>query len=385
MDGLRTYAYNDEGIRIAKNDRGTLHTYQLNGTQIVSETWGIHTIFYVYDENGSIAGMRYRTSNYAEGVFDEYLFEKNLQGDVVAIYNASGIKLVSYTYDAWGKVTTAYHNGGVSTGARYNPFRYRGYYYDEDTGLYYLNSRYYDPATGRFISADSVIAGVGGSIPSYNMFAYCFNNPVNMIDGTGAWPEWLMRAIDWVINTLGFSASLGAVTTTNSSVTAKGPTIARKTIWGILSSAASVSLGYASGMIRGQGTKPSSDPIKIILGGFGKMSVLNFDLQNRIGTSNFGISKKDVLDIGVVTAQAGIQYKGGWGISLGAKASVASARGTYCIDLFGWKFEVGMNAQFLSYGYEFAYGALPDGGWGVQQGPTPGVFGFGYIIRITPN
>ena len=184
MDGLRTYTYNDEGIRIAKNDRGTLHTYQVNGTQIVSETWGIHTIFYVYDEMGSIAGMRYRTSNYAEGVFDEFLFEKNLQGDVVAIYNVSGIKLVSYTYDAWGKVTTAYHNGGVSTGARYNPFRYRGYYYDDDTGLYYLNSRYYDPGTGRFINADIYINANGG-LQGYNMFAYCNNNPVMYTDPNG--------------------------------------------------------------------------------------------------------------------------------------------------------------------------------------------------------
>ena len=199
MDGLRTYTYNDEGIRIAKNDRGTLHTYQVNGTQIVSETWGIHTIFYVYDEMGSIAGMRYRTSNYAEGVFDEYLFEKNLQGDVVAIYNASGIKLVSYTYDAWGKVTTAYHNGGASTGARYNPFRYRGYYYDDDTGLYYLNSRYYDPATGRFINAD-VYVSTGQGIIGNNMYAYCNNNPIMYVDTTGQFP-WVTLIVALVLFT----------------------------------------------------------------------------------------------------------------------------------------------------------------------------------------
>ena len=111
--------------------------------------------------------MRYRNSSYAEGVFDEYLFEKNLQGDVVAIYNASGTKLVSYTYDAWGKVTTAYTNNGASTGARYNPFRYRGYYYDEDTGFYYLNSRYYDPCIGRFISADAHL-NVNRDMVGYN-------------------------------------------------------------------------------------------------------------------------------------------------------------------------------------------------------------------------
>ena len=85
MDGLRTYTYNDEGIRISRTVSGVEHKYQLNGTQIVSETWGNHTIFYIYDETGSIAGMRYRTSSYAAGVFDEYLFEKNLQGDIVGV------------------------------------------------------------------------------------------------------------------------------------------------------------------------------------------------------------------------------------------------------------------------------------------------------------
>ncbi len=86
--------------------------------------------------------MKCRTPSYAAGVFDCYFFEKNLQGDIIAVYDANGTKLVSYTYDAWGAVTTTYLNGGASTAAQYNPFRYRGYYYDEDTGWYYLQSRY---------------------------------------------------------------------------------------------------------------------------------------------------------------------------------------------------------------------------------------------------
>ena len=194
-DNSITYTYNDEGIRLSKTVNGVKHTYQLNGSQIVSETWGVHTIFYIYDETGAIAGMRYRTSSYSEGVFDEYLFEKNLQGDIVAIYNVSGTKLVSYTYDAWGKVTTTYSNGGASTGAQYNPFLYRGYYYDSEIGLYYLNSRYYDPSTGRFISADGELAGAGGDLRGYNLFAYCFNNPVNMDDPYGQWPKWASKLV----------------------------------------------------------------------------------------------------------------------------------------------------------------------------------------------
>ena len=128
--------------------------------------------------------MQYRTSSMAEDVFETYYFEKNLQGDIIAVYNASGTKLVGYTYDAWGNCTTTYYNGGGSTGAQYNPFRYRGYYYDSDFGFYYLNNRYYDPKTGRFINSDSVLNG-GVGLTSYNLFAYCSNNPIKFSDPSG--------------------------------------------------------------------------------------------------------------------------------------------------------------------------------------------------------
>jgi len=113
-----------------------------------------------------------------------------LQGDIVAVYSNAGTKLISYTYDAWGNCTVAYENGGDSCMARYNPFRYRGYYYDSETGFYYLNSRYYDPVVGRFITADTAIADVGSSLHGYNMFSYCFNNPVMCVDYDGDWPDW---------------------------------------------------------------------------------------------------------------------------------------------------------------------------------------------------
>ena len=107
-----------------------------------------HLVEYIYDAN-SVIGMIYHNTTMAVSAFEYYFFEKNLQGDIVAVYNATGTKLVAYTYDAWGNVTTTYYNGGASTAVQYNSFRYRGYYYDTETGFYYLNSRYYDPATGR--------------------------------------------------------------------------------------------------------------------------------------------------------------------------------------------------------------------------------------------
>lgn len=132
--------------------------------------------------------MQSRYSGYADGEFDTYWFEKNLQGDIIAVYDEDGTKLVEYLYDAWGNFTTEYFNlGEYDYALDFNPFRYRGYYYDEETGFYYLNSRYYDPVTGRFINADGYIS-TGKGILGNNMYAYCRNSPVTLVDYTGESP-----------------------------------------------------------------------------------------------------------------------------------------------------------------------------------------------------
>ena len=132
--------------------------------------------------------MQYRNTSYAEGKFDTYWFEKNLQGDIVAVYNQAGNKLISYTYDAWGNSSVSYYNSGASTTAKYNPFRYRGYYFDSETGFYYLNSRYYDPAIGRFITADKLatVKATAFNVTDKNLYSYCDNNPVTRTDDGGA-------------------------------------------------------------------------------------------------------------------------------------------------------------------------------------------------------
>ena len=111
------------------------------------------------------------------------------------MYDYGGTKLISYAYDAWGNFVT--EGSGTSTTAALNPFRYRSYYYDIDLGLYYLNSRYYDPNTGRFISADSALYH---SMLGYNMYAYCENNPVNYVDYTG---ENFTSALGWWTTVIG--------------------------------------------------------------------------------------------------------------------------------------------------------------------------------------
>jgi len=154
----------------------------------MAEEWGNHLVLYLYDADGSPVGMQYRNTSYAAGQFDTFWFEKNLQGDVVAVYNHSGIKLIAYTYDAWGNSSVSYYNSGASTTATYNPFRYRGYYLDSESGFYYLNSRYYDPAIGRFITADklSTIKATSFDLVDKNLYAYCDNNPITRTDDSGA-------------------------------------------------------------------------------------------------------------------------------------------------------------------------------------------------------
>ena len=150
----------------------------------------------MYDENGSPFAMSVKDAS--SGTVKTYYYEKNLQGDIVGIMNEAGYKVVSYTYDAWGNPynpTYVYHSG-VSAADRanveLNPFRYRGYYYDSETGYYYLQTRYYNPDLGRFLNADSLINQ--SSILGYNSFAYCLNNPINMSDSTGHMPFFLVTA-----------------------------------------------------------------------------------------------------------------------------------------------------------------------------------------------
>ena len=191
---LVSFDYNADGIRTSKTIGGVEHKYYLDGSQIIAEMWTVNNVeyllYYLYDETGTPIGIEYRTSNYGKTAFDRYYFEKNLQGDIIAVYRAvDGAKICSYTYNAWGECSVnIYTVSNLSDADTYirnnNPFRYRGYYYDTETGLYYLQSRYYNPKWGRFLNADGYVS-TGTGLLGYNMFAYCNNNPVMFIDPSG--------------------------------------------------------------------------------------------------------------------------------------------------------------------------------------------------------
>ena len=144
---------------------------------------GNDTLHFYYDSNNSpIAFTRNNTM---------YYYVKNIQGDIIKIVSEDGCLAYTYDYDAWGALISIQDNQGhviPSTGnslATTNPLRYRGYVYDDETGLYYLQSRYYDPKTGRFLNADVYFDTESGSPLSTNMFAYCENNTIFSFDFYG--------------------------------------------------------------------------------------------------------------------------------------------------------------------------------------------------------
>lgn len=163
-----------------------------------------HELIYLYDESG-IIGLMYSRNGAAP---QPYYYRRNPQGDVVAIYTECGHRKAEYAYDAFGNCKVI-QNASDTDIAFINPIRYRGYYYDTETKLYYLNARYYNPEWRRFISPDSTEYIDSENPNGLNLYAYCCNDPVNYADPSGheALPNWLK----WVIGGVAFA---GAVTLT---------------------------------------------------------------------------------------------------------------------------------------------------------------------------
>ncbi len=170
-----SYEYGPDNLRYRKDVSGFTTYYYWDGNRLAGEITGSNITQYLYDASG-IIGMKYN-SNY-------YYFEKNILGDILAVYNSNGAIVASFTYDSFGNFT--------ASGSMVNlvKFRYRGYYYDAETGFYYLQNRYYDPTICRFISADksSLLSTLANSIGELNLYVYCNNNPIMYTDPTGEFP-----------------------------------------------------------------------------------------------------------------------------------------------------------------------------------------------------
>ena len=171
------YTYNNAGLRTGRYVvNGASYKYIYNGSQLVQMTVtannSTQVVNFTYDAAGTPLTMKVGGAT--------YYYITNLQGDVMGLVNASGATVVSYAYTAYGVVTST----GDSAVIALNPLTYRGYVYDSETGLYYLQSRYYDPEIGRFINSDTLFS-TGQGLRGNNMFAYCLNNPVVMADDSG--------------------------------------------------------------------------------------------------------------------------------------------------------------------------------------------------------
>ena len=168
------YTYDYTGLRSSKNTGGvTTDFIWAGGLLVAQKSSDGNAIAWSYDGGGSMIGFSHNG--------DSYFYIRNLQGDVVGIYDAAGAVVATYEYDAWGNQLTAQALGSVGD---LNPIRYRGYYYDTETGFYYCQSRYYNPQWYRWISGDT-FCDTGTSMLGTNMYAYCDNDPANKYDPAG--------------------------------------------------------------------------------------------------------------------------------------------------------------------------------------------------------
>jgi RHS repeat-associated protein len=176
------YTYNSDGLRTRKVVGNKVYDYYWFGSQLammtITEGSNVITMKFYYDDSGRPMILDYNDT--------KYFYVTNLQGDVVGIV-CEAKEVGSYVYDAWGNPISTSSNGTAEANIiQNNPLRYRGYIYDTETGFYYLQSRYYDPAIGRFINPDGTeYLGANGDLVSFNLYAYCSNNPVNGLDPCG--------------------------------------------------------------------------------------------------------------------------------------------------------------------------------------------------------
>lgn len=179
------YTYDVDGLRTSKTVNGVKHEYYYVGNTLQYEKFGTTELWFFYDADGNPSGVRYKNGS----TTTDYYFVCNWRGDVIRIYDGAGAVVANYNYDAWGNVISVTDaNGAAITDsthiANVNPLRYRGYYYDSETGLYYLQSRYYDPAVKRFINEDEQLS-LDKGVQGQNLFCYADNNPVVRYDPDG--------------------------------------------------------------------------------------------------------------------------------------------------------------------------------------------------------
>ena len=279
----------------------------------------MNKLYFFYGADG-LAGMSVNGEN--------YYYQKNAQNDIIGIYDSNNNPIARYTYDAWGNHTVEYCRINSETDesgviirtfvtyvpleenydyndisnknrfvAIHNPFRYRSYYYDYETGLYYLNSRYYDPETGRFINADSLDNIDSESINGFNLYLYCGDNPISFTDPfcTTKWWEWLISALQIVVGAILIFTGVGA---------GLGATLVAGGVIGLISNAVNTTVGNGLGsMANGAGAISTG----ISLFSYGWPGAIIGTVLIAVGVATMALGANDV-----VTGLTGTNYIQKW-------------------------------------------------------------------------
>ncbi len=278
-----------------------------------------------------------------------------MQSNIIDIINENGTFVVKYLCSAYGKMCDI-TGLEASTIGIINPFRYKGYYYDEETKLYYLTSRYYDPEVGRFITPDSINRLDPKSITGLNLYAYCVNDPMNYkqrpVSSGGS------------ITDSTFSGTLGVGFVPIVGVTGVSSGIFNQTLKGsfrngLLFGSGSITSLYADWNARAQ-ISLRKGTVKV--GIAGKFSVLNVSGQIGFGTEDLNLSLKAVGDALTVSGMAGIfidPKKNTYFIGAEAKATALSGRVGGQLDIFGLQIEAGLSGELGSIGGRLGIGLRP--------------------------
>ena len=362
LSSNRSYYYDHSGRLVSEKFVDNYESGTTDNTEIT----------YLYDES-SMIGLVFNR-NGSESV---YYYHRNLQGDVIGIYDTNGTKVVEYAYDAWGNCsTTSATTNYVLASA--NPIRYRGYYFDQETGWYFLNARYYSPDWRRFISPDDSSYLNPQNVNGLNLYCYCNNDPVNykqspVSSGGSITDSMLFRTLGGGFMPI-ISPSSGGSSIFNSVLTngsfRNGLFFGKGTVTGL----------YASGHARAQISLKNG---KFVLGAFGKFSLLNATGQIGFGNDDFSVSLVGVGDIGTVSGMAGFLIdpkKNTYFAGIEAKAAVVTARGGVQFEIFDTQIEVGGSVSALSAGFQFGVG-IKDGEFYYKSGFAV-LFGYDFYIRI---
>ena len=300
------YSYNTEGIRTKKETEEGTTEYSLIGSKIMKmekvTSSGKITMYFTYDQRDELQSVT--ESN------KEYYYIKDITGNIIKIKDEEGNSIVEYKYDAYGKVEkTIIENNNVS---KYNPFIYKGYYYDEETELYYCNTRYYSPEIGRWISIDDVDYLDPESISGLNLYCYCMNDPVNYSDGSGHSPEWL-QGLAIGLAVVGAVLVIGAVTVLTCGVGTLAGTMAGALIYG---AAQGIAIGatvgvIGGGIVGGIASDWSAEGILIGMGiGLGAGAIVGGVIGGFAGASSFTANSAYISQYGGNVKEVLSTYKG---------------------------------------------------------------------------